>query len=457
MYYPQRGLEFHPRNKNISLGAQAEAIYYSQIQQGAPDRKLLDELRRIVDHCTACGKCTGACSVKIKTAEVTLDMRAFLEEKGAGGHPVKSKILRFLTQDPGKRLPMAAKVLSVGATAQRSGIKLVPEAWRTRFENPLLHGPGPLVGYRSLVETLHLGRGSIFVPRKGFTGEAAFYFPGCGASLFHRSIGLAAIGLLLEAGVAVALPEDHRCCGYPLLVSGREGDYVANRDRNVAAVADIFAKARQAGLRLGHVLTSCGSCREGLSSYELAGPDGPPVRLDVAQYLLGSQDRLDRLGTIPADAVPAKVLYHPSCHAEWVGLPVAKASETYRAGLARLLGTQVALTPGCCGESGLGALTSPAIYNKIRQRKQEQLTRDFSGIDPAAPILVGCPSCRVGIERSLLQLGPVGQGRQVRHTLEYLAELLHGPKWKGEIKRVIRSSAGAAEGRTASAPDTVES
>jgi Fe-S oxidoreductase len=246
------------------------------------------------------------------------------------------------------------------------------------------------------------------------------------------------------------MPEDHRCCGYPLLVSGREKDYEANRARNVEAVAGVFARAAKAGLRLGHVLTSCGSCREGLSSYELAGPDGPPARQDVVQFLLGSPDRLARLGRLPEGAVPSRLLYHPSCHAEWVGLPVAKASETYRAGLARLLGTTVVLTPGCCAESGLGALTSPAIYNKLRERKMEQLTRDLAGIDPAAPILVGCPSCRVGIERSLLQLGPDWSDRQVRHTLEYLAELLYGPKWKAEVKRIARSASGDA-GRQAAA------
>lgn len=56
MFAPERGMLYHPRNKNISFGALIEAIYYSQITHGEPDTALL-KLRGITDHCTACGKC----------------------------------------------------------------------------------------------------------------------------------------------------------------------------------------------------------------------------------------------------------------------------------------------------------------------------------------------------------------------------------------------------------------
>ena len=81
------------------------------------------------------------------------------------------------------------------------------------------------------------------------------------------------------------------------------------------------------------------------------------------------------------------------------------------------------ISPHCCGESGLGAMTSPKIYNRLRQRKKEQLTHDLDGYAPEAPIVVGCPSCKIGVSRSLLEMDA---SREVLHTLEFLAGLHHG-------------------------------
>ncbi|MDR2727364.1 MAG: FAD-binding protein, partial [Deltaproteobacteria bacterium] len=57
MVYPERSFHYHPRNRNISLGALIEAIYYSQINTGKPDARLLAELNAMIDHCTGCGRC----------------------------------------------------------------------------------------------------------------------------------------------------------------------------------------------------------------------------------------------------------------------------------------------------------------------------------------------------------------------------------------------------------------
>ena len=118
MFAPEYGMLFHPRNKNISLGALIEAIYYSQIARGEPDQGLLEKLREIVDHCTACGKCAGACSVKIESGKVALGLRNFLDQQGCGGHPIKSKILNYLVEAPARRVPLAAKAM---AATRRKG------------------------------------------------------------------------------------------------------------------------------------------------------------------------------------------------------------------------------------------------------------------------------------------------------------------------------------------------
>lgn len=439
MYYPERGLIYHPRNKNISLGALIEAIYYSQVHHGRPSAQLLESLRKMTERCTTCGKCTAACPVKIKTAGAILDMRAFLQEKGAGGHGLKSKVLHFVAEKPEERAPSMAKMAAWGQAVTNHMVGLIPGPLRMRFANPMMHGSGPLTGFKNLADALHLEKGGIFVPERP-TGEAVFYFPGCGAALFWRTIGYAALHLMLRSGVSVIIPERHMCCGYPLLSSGYQDAYRKNRARNIETIGEIFVKAANEGVKPQAVLTACGTCRETLSGYEtevIAGNKIP--HFDVVQYLVS---RLPERSPDGMTASP-RLIYHAACHAEWEGVSLAKAPEMYRQAIADLTGSKVDMSPGCCGESGLGAMTSPDLYNRIRLRKQEQLVKDLGNApSESQPILVGCPSCKIGIKRCLLRSS---RKQSVFHTLEYLAAIWEGPKWRRNFRRALAQA--KVEGR----------
>jgi len=436
MYSPARGLMYHPRNKNLSLGALTEAIYYSQVQGGEPAPELLDELRRIMEHCTACGKCKAVCPVKIDSAANALQIRSFLEYKGKGGHPIKTALLTHLAQDPSGRLPRVAKVLSLGQAAANSVLGLVPGHFRKRMQSPALQGPGPLVDLRNLAQELNLAEQSLFRNPTASFDDTVLYFPGCGAGLFSHDIGLAGVYLLLKAGVNVVLPERHLCCGYPLLSSGCTEAYNANRHRTIQEILDTLISTGRAGMKATTLVTSCGTCREALETYDFSQELSEPLKhLDIVQFLL---TRLDLPKPGPGEA-GEKLLYHAACHAEWVDVPKVKAPELYRKALADALGAQVRLSPGCCGESGLGALTSPDIYNRIRGKKKEQLALDLARPDSKrpdrdTPILVGCPSCKIGVKRCLMQMH---RKNDVLHTTEHLAEKLGGPKWQKELKRMI--------------------
>ncbi len=433
MYSPARGLLYHPRNKNLSLGALTEAIYYSQVQGGEPSPELLDELRRIMDHCTACGKCKAVCPVKIDSAANALQIRSFLEYKGKGGHPLKSLILTKLADDPSRHVPRVAKLLSLGQAAANSVIGLVPGHFRKRLASPALQGPGPLVDLRNLAQELHLAEQSLFRTSTASFDDTVLYFPGCGAGLFSHSIGMAGVFLLLKAGVNVVLPARHLCCGYPLLSSGCTEAYNANRHRTIQEILDTLIATGRAGMKATTLVTSCGTCRESIETYDFSQELSEPLKhLDIVQFLLS---RLE----IPKGEGGEKLLYHAACHAEWVDVPKVKAPELYRKALADALGANVRLSPGCCGESGLGALTSPDIYNRIRDRKKEQLAADLARPDSKrpdrdTPILVGCPSCKIGVKRCLLQMH---RKNDVLHTTEHLAERLGGAKWQRELVRMI--------------------
>lgn len=434
MFAPEHGMLYHPRNKNIAIGALIEAIYYSQISHGEPDPALLDKLRKLVDHCTACGKCTSVCSVKIESGKVALGLRNFLDQQGCGGHPIKHKILSYLVEDVENRAPKAAKLAAYGQQFHNKVMPLLPRFWRNRIENPGLRGPNPNLGLRSLSERLDLDKGSIFIPQEGREApETVLYFPGCGASLFSSAIGMAAIHLLLRAEVAVLVPHRHLCCGYPLLAAGMGEAYRQNREHNRAALAALLAEAESLGLSPAFSLTSCGTCREALEEHELVTLRPDLVHMDVTQFLLG---RLE----FPAGEDKTPILYHAACHSEWAGVAKNKAAGMYMDALRKVTGRPVDLSPNCCGESGMGAMTTPAIYNRLRERKRITLAENLAEASEAMPILVGCPSCKMGIQRILSEMH---DKHQVMHTLEYLAEALDGPKWK----KVLRKNAKAARVR----------
>jgi FAD/FMN-containing dehydrogenase/Fe-S oxidoreductase len=443
MNYPESGMGFYPRNRNISLGAMVEAVYYSQINEGRPDAGLLRQLYSMIEHCTGCGKCASVCPVKIDSAEVALSLRALLTKEGAGGHGLKNTLLNYLAKDPARRVPKAAKMAALGQKMQNRILPFVPAGIRKNFANPLFSGPGPEVGYRQLAESVRLDKGCIFAPKGGAKG-GLFYFPGCGGSLFYRSIGLASLALILKAGWAVVLPQEALCCGYPLLAAGLTDSFEANLKHNTGKLLEYARKAGESGYPVSRALTSCGSCRDGLERHLLPGifgaagndalrPEARPFSsLDVAQFLLEALPALGSAGR------GAPVLYHAACHTEWAGANKKKAASIYAGAINEFAGLNLKISAGCCGESGLGAMSSPDIYNRLRERKIADLKLRLAGTEAGAPVLVGCPSCKIGIGRALLQMR---EERPVLHTVEYMAQRVFGSAWKARCRKLIRNAA----------------
>ena len=436
MCYPERSMQYHPRNKNMVLGMLLEAVYYSQVNKAHIDADLLAELRDVVEHCTGCGRCTANCPVKIPSADVALSLRALLEHEGAGGHPLKARALEWLVRDPEVRIPKASKMASLGQKMQNNFLGFVPQSIKSRLQSPMFSGKGPKMGYKNLYESLRLNRGSVFAPAEPHADmPAVLYFPGCGGALFYDRIGMSAMLLMLRAGWTVIVPPKHMCCGYALLAAGMDTQYQDNLAQVRQNLAELIRHWSKQGFAVRHLVTACGSCRDSLERSHLLDQFPEITQRDAGQLILPALRQEDIKFPVPAGQ---PLVYHASCHAEWADVHKIKARNMLAAAVKNFSGADVQLNPGCCAESGMGSITSPAIYNILRDRKQLNLEQAFAqGYD--GPVVVGCPSCKVGIGRTLLRMH---DKRPVLHLTEWLATLTDGPDWLTEFRRKVNGTRG---------------
>ncbi|BAV92018.1 FAD-binding and (Fe-S)-binding domain-containing protein [Candidatus Desulfovibrio trichonymphae] len=434
MSCPERSMHYHPRNKNMVLGMLLEAVYYSQVNKGRIDENLLAALRDLVEHCTSCGRCTANCPISIPSGEVALSLRALLEHEGAGGHPLKTHALEWMARDVRHRVPKAAKMASLGQKMQNRAMGFVPQIWKKRMQNPLFSGHGPKIGYSNLYETLKLHRGSIFAPAEPIPGmPCALYFPGCGGALFYDRISVSSIMLLLKAGLAVAVPSRHMCCGYPLLAAGMDTAFEDNMAQNRLYLATMLRNLDRLGFDCRSLVSACGTCRDSLGRHELTEQFPNLVQQDVTQLAL---PLLDKKNMRNAPEAGTNIVCHTACHCEWAGVHKVKGRQMIADALTDFSGAAVSLSLGCCAESGMGAMTSPQIFNVLRERKQAWLQADLAGND-ATPVLVGCPSCKIGIGRCLINMG---DKRPVLHTAEWLAGLIDGEDRRQSFRKKINET-----------------
>jgi Fe-S oxidoreductase len=423
MFYPEKGFLHHPRNKNLSLGAILEALVYTQKTVNIIDPYALGKLRELMEYCTACGKCFSICPVKINSAEVTLQVRSYLEDEGQGGHPLKSKVLSYLTKGP-KRMTRMAKAMAVGQNLQNKAVRFIPSFWRRRMSNPVLQGLGPELTTSNLHDILPDNDCNLIKPLTSSrqSKRGVLYFPGCGGGLFFPDIGLAAITLLADCGLYTVLPSEHLCCGYPLLAAGCSKSFASLQEQTRKVLHDALDQAKQAGVSIDTIVTSCGTCRAGLEylGLEAAGPESVQIQ-DVFQYLHPFMQK-----HTPPLHQGQSIVYHSSCHAAWSHVAQDKAASIYAQHMASVAGDRMVISPHCCAESGLGALTSPSIYNQLRKRKTNALI-DQVEEENTQYILVSCPSCKIGISRIVRNQK---LNLQVEHTLEHLANRRLGTNWR---------------------------
>ena len=407
VFYPDRNLFYHPRNKNLALTGIIEALLYDAQRTQTTGLRVLRWLTEIADHCTLCHKCQAQCPVNIDTADVSILEREVLAARNARKTALPTRIvLGYLASrsEFTNRL-VRRTVLQWGGAVQRLGSRLAGDQWR-RF--PLLaplYAPAPAVAAKALPESYPRPRDrhhTLLITPDGEISGTVFYFPGCGSERMHADIALAAVYLLLESGLRVVLPPPYLCCGFPARANAKTDMNSRQELRNII----IFSQIRSlfGYLDFDGCLVSCGTCREGLARVNAAGIFGAPL-MDAAAFVLGRGPDLKMAGSC---------IYHRPCHDSLDG----RGEDLLR----RLTPGEVVSTPGCCSEAGTLTLSRPDIAAAMLDRKRKTLAPCLDGRTEQPRLITNCPACLNGLSRQRLV--------PAVHLVTALAETMGDPDWK---------------------------
>jgi Fe-S oxidoreductase len=183
--------------------------------------------------------------------------------------------------------------------------------------------------------------------------EAVFYFPGCGSERLFSQVGLATQAMLYRVGAQCVLPPGYLCCGYPQTAAGEaeRGERIITQNRvlfhRLATTLNY--------LDIRTVIVSCGTCMDQLEKYEFDKIFPGCRLLDIHEYLLEKEVRLEGVSG-------ARYVYHDPCHTP---IKLYQPLEVVSA----LTGSEVTLSPRCCGESGTLAISRPDVSTQVRMRK----------------------------------------------------------------------------------------
>lgn len=423
VFSPANALFFHPRNKNLAIGSLIEALLYDMQRSHFPRFNQLKYLEEVADHCTLCGKCLPPCPVNIDTAAISVLERRILKERGYKHTPLPTRLSLFYLKTRNRSFNHLFRtvVLRWGTTLQRRGAELLarlpvlPRQGRWR-PVAMLASPMPMPPPTALRDALPkstLNEALLFNPPQP-AGKTVFYFPGCGSERLYGEVAMAALYVLLKAGVRVILPPANLCCGFPIRANARMETHADVTLRDTIVLSQI--REMLGYLPFDAVVVSCGTCREAL--HELGVEEiFSCALLDAAHFALDHA----ALQTRPSEA---RLAYHAPCHdsLRGEGVPI----------LGRLAQEVVPL-PHCCSEAGTLSLSRPDITGAMLARKA--VTMAHNRVDSAQDtVITNCPSCLTGLGRH------GDRGPRPLHLCVYLAEHTGGEHWRDEAAQLLRGA-----------------
>lgn len=447
VFYPAKNMFFHPRNKNLAIGALIEALLYITQRTQSTGFKILKNLEQIADHCTICHRCLVKCPVNIDSGKISIKEREILKNMKFNGTALSTRMaLKYLgTRNETLNQVLRPALMGGGAFLQRTGSKITPffsfirPLKKTRpFQ--LLRSPMPIPGNVTLGYYLPktLKNQAILLEPEGMAVSTVFYFPGCGSERIFSRISMASIFLLLSNNHRVVLPPPYLCCGYPLKVNARKKEFGKIFLENIIILTQIRDMFHD--LEFEACIVSCGTCMESLEELGASKVFDCGIK-DISGYILENSNKtnLNTNQDIPWD-LPC--FYHAPCHdsLKEKAMPLLLGQ-----------GMDVQAVPHCCSEAGTLAISRPDISHAMLSRKQKAVKEAVQGQGsgpgirsgtgagsfPGAgqgrkrKILTNCPSCVQGLGRQA-DLLPV-------HLAEELALLTGGKDWVQKFKNLVSS------------------
>jgi FAD/FMN-containing dehydrogenase/Fe-S oxidoreductase len=424
-FFPAANMFYHPRNKNLSIGALIEALLYDAQREKTSSFELLKELEEIADHCTMCHKCAKPCPVDIDSGDVSVLEREILVQ----GNYKKTKMATAMTLGYLESTSQIVNsvfrrlVLRWGIRGQKFGHKVaLPlqkfKRLRSFYPLRLVKSEMKLPSAKTLFDHLpkcEKGQ-TIMIPPKGDVTKTVFYFPGCGSERLFSDISLASIYLLLEEGVRIIIPPPFLCCGFPAYANAKTDSYNRIVLRNTIILNQIREMYKY--LDFDAFLVTCGTCKESLHRMEVESIFNTSQK-DVSAYLSERGFKTDGVGK--------NSLYHTPCHdsLEGKGMKVISSITDY----------QLKSTPDCCSESGTMPLSRPDISGCMLSRKKESIkkAKEEANLGKNTLILTNCPSCIQGLSRNK------SEGVDVKHIVVELARK-KTIKWKRELKKMLNKA-----------------
>lgn len=423
VFFPGTNLFFHPRNKNLVIGALIEALLYDMQRSRFPRFDQLKYLEEVADHCTMCRKCLAPCPVDIDTAEVSILEREILGNLGYKHSPPQTRMSLYYLKNRNKLFNAAFRKVIVqwGAAAQRQAsalLKKAPQGLAEKKWKPLQLLQSPMA--EASRETLHdilpncsNSETLLIHPPEG-TQKTVFYFPGCGSERLYAEISMASVYLLLKNRIRLVLPPPYLCCGFPSKVNAKKTMHSEISLRDTIILSQI--REMLGYLVFDAFVVSCGTCKEALAEIGVEEIFECKIK-DISKFALENGS-----APMPADS-SGGYFYHTPCHDSMEGAGAKVINQA--------LGAPVVVVPNCCSEAGTMALSRPDISGAMLQRKRQAIEH-AQETSQAREILTNCPSCISGLSRNTqsLSLEPV-------HVAEKMARTIGGNDWKKELQTML--------------------
>jgi glycolate oxidase iron-sulfur subunit len=367
------------------------------------DRPATEDVVLHVDRCLSCLSCMTTCPSGVHYMHLVDHARNHIERTYR--RPWHERLLRRML---GMVLPHPGMLRAalLGARLARPLAALVPSGslLAQRIHTMLSLAPGRLPPRTEANLTrVHPAQG----PRRGRVALLA----GCAQQVLAPEINAATISLLNRLGVEVVVPPDSGCCG-------ALNHHIGQNDAAMALVrANIAAWSRElAGGGLDAIVINASGCGTMVKDYGFllrtaAAPEREraekvsALAMDISQYLT-------RIGYAPTREAPGlTVAYHSACSLQHgQGITLEPKALLRRAGFNVVEPAEPHL---CCGSAGTYNLLQPAIADRLRARKLDNLRATSPDLIAAGNI--GC----------ITQLA--GGGLPVVHTVELLDWMAGGP------------------------------